>query len=129
NYDEIYAWVPRLEAAMTEIPEIQDVSDNMEFKTPRVNMTIDRDKAAAVGLNATQITQTLSDGFGQRLVSTIYRARTQYRVILELDPKYQERPESLKRMSFRTQQGRLIPLEAVINIKEDVGPQSVNHYG
>jgi multidrug efflux pump len=92
-------------------------------------MTIDRDKAAAVGLNATTITQALSDGFGQILVGTIYGARTQYRVVLELDPKYQERPESLKRISFRTPQGALVPLEEVMNIKEDVGPQSVNHYG
>jgi len=92
-------------------------------------MTIDRDKAAAVGLNATTITQTLSDGFGQRLVGTIYSDRTQYRVVLELDPKYQERPESLKKITFRTPQGNLVPLEEVVDIKEDVGPQSVNHYG
>ena len=129
NYDELYKWAPELEKAIAALPEIQDVSDNMELKSPRVNMTIDRDKAAAVGLNATQITQTLSDGFGQRLVGTIYGARTQFRVLLELDPKYQERPESLKKISFRTPQGGLVPLESVVNIKEDVGPQSVNHYG
>jgi HAE1 family hydrophobic/amphiphilic exporter-1 len=129
NYDELYAWAPRLEKSITELPEVQDVSDNMELRSPRVNMTIDRDKAAALGLNATTITQTLSDGFGQRLVGTIYGARTQYRVLLEVDPKYQERPESLNKISFRTPQGRLVPLEEVINVKEDVGPQSVNHYG
>ena len=114
---------------MAELPAIQDVSDNMEIKSPRVNMTINRDKAAAVGLNATQITQTLSNGFGQQLAGTIYGDRTQYRVLLELDPKYQERPESLKKISFKTPQGALVPLEEVMDIKEDVGPQSVNHYG
>jgi hydrophobe/amphiphile efflux-1 (HAE1) family protein len=129
NYDELYTWAPRLESAMAEVPEVQDVSDNMELKSPRVNMTIDRDKAAAAGLNATQITQTLSSGFGQRLVGTIYGARTQYRVVLEVDPKYQERPESLRKISFRTNQGGLVPLEEVVRIKEDVGPQSVNHFG
>jgi HAE1 family hydrophobic/amphiphilic exporter-1 len=129
NYDELRTWAPRLEKAIAELPEIQDVSDNMELRSPRVSMTIDRDKAAAVGLNATQITQTLSDGFGQRLVGTIYGPRTQFRVLLEIDPKYQERPESLKKISFRTPQGVLVPLEEVMNIKEDVGPQSVNHYG
>jgi hydrophobic/amphiphilic exporter-1 (mainly G- bacteria), HAE1 family len=129
NYEDLYTWAPRLEAAMADVPEVQDVSDNMEFKSPRVNMTIDRDKAAAAGLNATQITQTLSSGFGQRLVGTIYGERTQYRVVLEVDPKYQERPESLKKISFRTAQGGLVPLEEVVNIKEDVGPQSVNHFG
>ena len=47
NYDELYTWAPKLEAAMAEVPEVQDVSDNMDLKSPRVNMTIDRDKAAA----------------------------------------------------------------------------------
>src|SRR5204863_8228674 len=109
NYDELYKWAPELEKAIAQLPETQDVSDNMELKSPRVDMTIARDKAAAVGLNATQITQTLSDGFGQRLVGTIYGARTQYRVVLELNPQYQERPESLKKVSFRTPQGGLVP--------------------
>jgi hydrophobic/amphiphilic exporter-1 (mainly G- bacteria), HAE1 family len=129
NYDELYTWAPRLEAAIAELPEVQDVSDNMELRSPRVNMTIDRDKASAAGLNATQITQTLSDGFGQILAGTIYGERTQFRVVLEIDPKYQERPESLKKISFRNSQGNLVPLEEVVNVKEDVGPQSVNHYG
>jgi HAE1 family hydrophobic/amphiphilic exporter-1 len=129
DYAQLFEWAPRLEAAMADLPAIQDVSDNMEIKSPRVNMTINRDKAAAIGLTATQITQTLSNGFGQPLVGTIYGDRTQYRVVLELDPKYQERPESLKKISFRTPQGALVPLEEVMDIKEDVGPQSVNHYG
>jgi HAE1 family hydrophobic/amphiphilic exporter-1 len=129
DYDQLFEWAPRLEAAMADLPAIQDVSDNMEIKSPRVNMTINRDKAAAIGLTATQITDTLSNGFGQQLVGTIYGDRTQYRVLLELDPKYQERPESLKKISFRAPQGGLVPLEEVMDIKEDVGPQSVNHYG
>ncbi len=129
DYEQLFEWAPRLEAAMADLPAVQDVSDNMEIKSPRVNMTINRDKAAAVGLTATQITDTLSNGFGQQLVGTIYGDRTQYRVLLELDPKYQERPESLKKISFRTPQGALVPLEEVMDIKEDVGPQSVNHYG
>ena len=55
--------------------------------------------------------------------------QSQFSALLELDPKYQERPESLKKISFRTPQGTLVPLESVVNFKEDVGPQTVNHYG
>jgi HAE1 family hydrophobic/amphiphilic exporter-1 len=62
-------------------------------------------------------------------VGTIYGERSQFRVLLEIDPRYQERPESLKKISFRNPQGGLVPLDAVMNIKEDVGPQSVNHVG
>jgi HAE1 family hydrophobic/amphiphilic exporter-1 len=129
NNDELYAWAPRLERAIAELPEVQDVSNDMELKSPRVNLIIDRDHAAAVGVNATQIMQTLSNGFGPQWVSTIYGARTQYRVLLELDPRYQEQPDLLKKISFSTPAGKLVPLESVMSIKKDVGPQSVNHYG
>jgi HAE1 family hydrophobic/amphiphilic exporter-1 len=129
NNDELYAWAPRLEAAIAELPEVQDVSNNMEIKTPRVDLVIDRDKTASVGLNATQIENVLSDGFGPKWSSTIYGARTQYRVLLELDPQYQERADSLKKISFRSPAGSLVPLESVVNFKEDVGPNSVTHFG
>jgi len=94
-----------------------------------VNMVIDRDKAAAVGLNATGIEDVLSDSFGQKLAGTIYGERSQFRVILELDPRYQERTDSLKKISFRTPSGALVPLESVIDFKEDVGPNTVAHFG
>src|SRR5580765_4791451 len=128
--DQLYIWAQRLSAAMeTEVPEIQDVSNNLEIKSPKVNLVIDRDKAAAVGLNATQIENALSAGFGPKWSSTIYSATTQYRVLLELDPKYQEYADSLDKLSFKTPRGALIPLPAVVSTKETVGPQSINHSG
>ncbi len=129
NYDELAVWAPRLEQAIAALPQVQDVSNDMELKSPRVNMAIDRDKAAAVGLDAAQITDSLSNGFAQQWVSTIYGKQTQYRVLLELDPRYQERAESLKKVSFKTPRGSLVPLESVMDFREDVGPLSVNHYG
>ena len=58
NTDELYAWAPQLERGdRASVPEVQDVSDDLEMRSPRVNLVIDRDKAAAVGLNATQIAE------------------------------------------------------------------------
>jgi HAE1 family hydrophobic/amphiphilic exporter-1 len=128
--DQLYLWAQRLGTVMeTEVPEIQDVSNNLEIKSPKVNLVIDRDKAAAVGLNATQIENALSAGFGPKWSSTIYSATTQYRVLLELDPKYQQYADSLDKLSFKTPRGALIPLPAVVTTKETVGPQSINHSG
>jgi HAE1 family hydrophobic/amphiphilic exporter-1 len=126
---ELYTWAPRLEAAMAQLPELQDVNDNMQLKSPRVDLAIDRDKAAAFGLDATQIENLLTDAFGQKWSSTIYGARSQHKVILELDPKYQEQADSLQRISFRTPANTIVPLESVVNFREDVGPQTVTHYG
>jgi len=128
--NQLYMWAQRLSAVMEkDVPEIQDVSNNLEIKSPKVDLVIDRDKAAAVGLNATLIENVLSAGFGPKWSSTIYSDTTQYRVLLELDPKYQQYADSLDKLSFKTSRGTLIPLPAVVSAKETVGPQSINHSG
>ncbi|HYM22816.1 MAG TPA: efflux RND transporter permease subunit, partial [Vicinamibacterales bacterium] len=126
---QLYDWARRLEQQVSTLPEVEDVSDDMEMRSPRVNLVIDRDKAAQVGLNASDIESTLSDGFGPEWVSTIYGAVSQYRVLLELDRKYQESADSLKRIAFKAPSGALVPLESVAAFKEGVGPQTVNHVG
>jgi hydrophobic/amphiphilic exporter-1 (mainly G- bacteria), HAE1 family len=127
--EELYKWAGRVQSTLEGIPDLQDVSNDMEMKSPRVDLVIDRDKAAAVGLNATNIEQTLSSGFGPKWSSTIYGDTAQYRVLLEVDPKYQEHADSLRKVAFRSSNGTLVPLESVVTFKEAVGPQTVNHYG
>ncbi|HXD75180.1 MAG TPA: efflux RND transporter permease subunit [Vicinamibacterales bacterium] len=129
DQDSLYKNAQNLSNAMETIPEIQDVSNDLELRSPKVNMVIDRDKAAAVGLNASQIENTLSTGYGPKWSSTIYGPTTQYRVLVELDPKYQEYADSLEKITFKTQRGALVPLSTVVKTTETVGPQSVNHSG
>jgi HAE1 family hydrophobic/amphiphilic exporter-1 len=101
----------------------------MEMKSPRVNLVIDRDKAAAVGLNATDLETSLYDGFGPQWASTIYGSTAQYRVLLELDPHFQQRADSLHEIAFKTPSGAMVPFESVVRQTESVGPQTVNHVG
>jgi len=128
--DELYRWGPRLKQAITsQVSEVQDVSTDMEMKSPRINLVINRDKAAAVGLNATLIQNSLYDALGPKWSSTIYGNTAQYRVLVELDPKYQAAPDSLQKLAFRASNGALVPLESVLDFRESVGPQSINHSG
>jgi HAE1 family hydrophobic/amphiphilic exporter-1 len=127
---ELYAWAPRLEAAIAaEVPEIQDPSNDVEMKSPRVDVVINRDKAAMVGLNATTIQNAMYDALGPKWVTTIYGDTAQYRVLLELDPKYQGQVDALEKVAFKAPNGALVPLQSVIDFKETVGPQSINHSG
>jgi HAE1 family hydrophobic/amphiphilic exporter-1 len=125
----LYEWAPKLEAAIGKLPEVQDVSDDMEMKSPRVNLVINRDAAAQMGLNANEIEAALYDGFGPQWSSTIYGPAAQYKVLLELDPRYQEQADSLDKIAFKTSTGALVPFESVISREETVGPQTVNHVG
>ncbi len=68
-------------------------------------MTIDRDTAARLGITVGQIDNTLYDAFGQRQVSTIYVARNQYHVIMEVAPEYWQDPETLKDVYISTTGG------------------------
>jgi HAE1 family hydrophobic/amphiphilic exporter-1 len=128
--DDLYKWAPVLQQAIeSEVSEVQDVSNDMEMKSPRVNLVIDRDKAAVVGLNATTMQNALYDALGPKWSSTIYGNVSQYRVLIELDPQYQGHVDSLEKMAFKAPNGSLVPLQSVINFKETVGPQSINHSG
>jgi HAE1 family hydrophobic/amphiphilic exporter-1 len=130
NVDELYAWAPKVEEAIAQsVSEVQDVSTDLELSSPRIELTIDRDKAAAVGLNATQIERTLSTGFGTNWTSTIYSNDSQYKVLLELLPQYQSRIDSLKHVDFKASGGQIVPLDSVVSYKQAVGPQSINHSG
>ncbi len=126
---QLYPWARKLEQALAPLPDVEDVSDDMEMRSPRVDLVIDRDKAAAVGLNATDIKNALYDGLGPQWSSTIYAPAAQYRVLLELDPKDQQRADSLDKIAFKSASGMLVPLESIVKFKETVGPQTVNHVG
>jgi hydrophobic/amphiphilic exporter-1 (mainly G- bacteria), HAE1 family len=130
NTEELYEWAPKLQAAIEQqVSDVQDLSTDMEMKSPRINLVIDRDKAAATGLNATTVQNSLYDALGPKWSTTIYGDTAQYRVLLELDPKYQGHIESLEKVAFKAPNGDLVPLQSVINFKETVGPQSINHSG
>ena len=101
----------------------------MEMKSPRVDIVIDRDKTAAVALDASQVEAALYDGFGPKWSSTIYGPRSQYKVLVELDPKYQQHADSLDKVTFKTASGAVVPLESVAHFRESVGPQTIQHFG
>jgi HAE1 family hydrophobic/amphiphilic exporter-1 len=90
---------------------------------------IDRDKASALGLSASQVEDALNNAYGTRQISTIYTSTNEYQVIVELQPKYQTSPAALSLLHVRSGSGRLIPLSAVAKLTETVGPLTVNHLG
>ena len=127
--DELYAGAAALVKAMEQMPGVEDVASDVAVNTPQVNVTIDRDKSAAMGVNANQIENTLYDAYGQRWVSTIYGSANEYKVLLELLPQYQADPRALSMLYFKNANGRLIPLDTVARIVTETGPQTINHYG
>ena len=129
DINQIYAAADKLIHAMQQLPGIQDVSSDMELANPQLTVEIDRDQALMLGVSPKQIEDTLYSAYGTRSVSDIFTANDQYSVIMELEPRYQTDPSMLALVDVRSDQGKLVPLQAVTHQRETLGPLSVNHAG
>jgi multidrug efflux pump len=103
--EELNEWSPRILAAMQADPDLTDVNSDQQNKGLESNLVIDRDAAAQLGISVSQIDNTLYDAFGQRQVSTIYVARNQYHVIMEVAPRYWQNPQTLRDLYISTSGG------------------------
>ncbi|MCL5097982.1 MAG: efflux RND transporter permease subunit [Candidatus Omnitrophica bacterium] len=129
DLDELYGAVPKFEAKLRELPELQDVTSDLQIRNPEVNYSIDRDKAATVGVTPQQIESALANGYGPRWISTIYAPNDQYKVLLELEPEYQLSPATISKLYVRSSTGNLVRLDTVGKLDQGVGPQSISHLG
>ncbi|MBI2470563.1 MAG: efflux RND transporter permease subunit [Planctomycetes bacterium] len=129
DIEELYHYAPILETEMRNLPILQDVTNDLQVKSPQINVVIHRDKASTHGVTVRQIENALFSAYGNRWVSTIYAPNDQYKVIMELEPQYQTKPESLRMLYINSSNGIPVPLYTVATLSEDIGPQTINHLG
>ncbi|KWV54103.1 nodulation protein [Bradyrhizobium macuxiense] len=98
TFEELNEWTPKLVAALQKESTLTDVNSDQQNKALQSNLIIDRDTAARLGITVSQLDNTLYDAFGQRQVSTIFVARNQYHVIMEVAPRYSQDPETLRQV-------------------------------
>jgi HAE1 family hydrophobic/amphiphilic exporter-1 len=126
---QLYVEGAKLEQVIAKLPGLFDVTSDLQMKNPQIDITIDRDRAAALGVDWSNIANTLYDAFGPQLVSTIYGDSNQYRVLLELLPEYQTHEDALRLLYLKSSTGQLVPLDAIAKLKYDAGPTSIQHSG
>ncbi|HSZ11787.1 MAG TPA: efflux RND transporter permease subunit, partial [Rhizomicrobium sp.] len=110
--DELNTWMPKITDALQNAPELEDVNSDQQDKGLEIDLKIDRATAARLGINATQIDNTLYDAFGQRQVSTIYEDLNQYHVVMEVAPSFWQSPETLKEVYVSTSGGTVSGTQA-----------------
>jgi HAE1 family hydrophobic/amphiphilic exporter-1 len=108
---------------------LQDVTSDLQITTPELAVDLDREQIAALGLTVDQVESALSSAYGSRQVSQIYAADDQYQVIMQAGPQYQGDPSALSLLNLTTPTGKLVPLSAFVSVRQQAGPQSVNHAG
>jgi HAE1 family hydrophobic/amphiphilic exporter-1 len=137
---QLFEWTPKLVAALAKLPGFQDVTSDMLIANPQLNVTIDRDAAAAYGITPDAIESALYQSFGPAQVSTIYTPTDQFWVLMQVDPKRQADPNVLssiyltgnpppKAAGAVTPAPQLVPLAAVTKQSHSVGPATINHLG
>jgi hydrophobic/amphiphilic exporter-1 (mainly G- bacteria), HAE1 family len=127
--NELYKDAQLLEVKLKTFSQLQDVTSDLQIKNPQVNLEIDRDKAAALGVTAQQIEGALSTAYSSLQISTIMAPTNQYQVIMELLPQYQADPSSLTMLYIRSSSGKLVPINVVTKPSVGTGPLLVNHLG
>jgi HAE1 family hydrophobic/amphiphilic exporter-1 len=114
---------------MRKLNDLTDVATDLQMKNPTLQLTVDRDRAAALGMNIQQIEDALFSSYGTRQISTIYAPNNEYQVIMEVDPRFQGQPNELGMLYVRGASGQLVPLDVVSKRTPTFGPLAVNHSG
>jgi multidrug efflux pump len=126
---ELGEWAPRLVERLKALPELRDVASDQQDRGLGAALVIDRDTASRLGILPQAIDNTLYDAFGQRQVSTIFTQLNQYRVVLEVAPRFQQDPDALKSIYVKSVGGTLVPLSAFTRFVSTTAPLAINHQG
>ncbi|MBX7223878.1 MAG: efflux RND transporter permease subunit [Blastocatellia bacterium] len=127
--NELFRAAADFENRLQRLPLVQDVTSDLQIKNPQLTVTIDRDKASAVGITAQQIEDALNNAFGTRQVSTIFTSTNEYQVILEVKPEFQQDANALGLLYVRSSAGKLVPLSTLVRFEHNTGPLLINHLG
>ena len=129
DVDELYLWVPKALAAIRSVPGLTDVTTDREQGGLQINVKIDREAAAKLHVDISDIDSVLANAFSQRQISTLYGDRNQYKVVLEIDPALQRAPADIAKVFVPSSDGSQIPLSSLVSFEQGVAPLVVNHQG
>ncbi|SPQ00591.1 multidrug efflux system, subunit C [Candidatus Sulfobium mesophilum] len=129
NFTEVNDWARRLLQKLRTLPQLVDVSSDQQDKGLQASLVIDRDTASRLGITARQVDDILYDAFGQRQVSITYTLLNQYHVVMEVEPYYWQRPESLKDIYVPSSNGGMVPLSAFTHYERTTTSLAVSHQG
>ena len=127
SLEDLRTWEPRIRAVLAELPELADVNTDQQDRGQQTTLVIDRESAAREGVTVAALDTTLNDAFAQRQVGVIYNPLNQYRVVMELAPRYLQSPNSLQELRLTNRSGGQVPLTNLVRVETTNTPLAVNH--
>jgi multidrug efflux pump len=129
NVADLNKYGPLMLAELRKISFLQNLNSDQQDHGMQVYVQYDRDSAARYGISSQLIDNVLYDAFGQRPVSTMYTSLNQYHVVMEVAPKYWQRPDTLNRIYVQSPTGNQVPLRAFARFAPEIAALSVTHQG
>jgi hydrophobe/amphiphile efflux-1 (HAE1) family protein len=129
SLSDLREWTPKLINALKNESDITDVTSDQDAAGQQLTITVDRDRAAQLGIAMDAISQTLQNAFAQRQISTMYQSRNQYHVVMELLPHYQQNQAALDHIFIKSTTGKQVRLSSIASYQDSFAPLSVQHQG
>ena len=129
NPKDLEVWAPKVLQKLRSVKGLADLNSDQQTKGLQADIVIDRATASRLGIAAQQIDDALYDAFGQRQVSTMYQPLNQYHVVMEVDPKFWQDPESLRSIWVKAKDGTQVPLSAFTRYERSTAPLAITHQG
>jgi len=129
NLADLREWEPKIRKAFSALPQLADVNSDQQDKGSEMAITYDRESMARLGIDVSAANDLLNNAFGQRQISTIYQPLNQYKVVMEVDPRYTQDISALDQMFVVSSDGKAIPLSGFARWQPANAPLSVNHEG
>jgi multidrug efflux pump len=126
---ELSLWASRLVSTLRALPQLRDVASDDQSLGLQARLVIDRDTASRFGITPQMIDDALYDAFGQRQISTMFTQANQYRVVLEVQPQFQDDLQDLQHIFLRSAAGGRVPLSAFTRVETSTAPLAINHQG
>jgi hydrophobe/amphiphile efflux-1 (HAE1) family protein len=129
DLNELNGWSRRMLQKLRTIPQLADLNSDLQDKGMQAELVIDRPTASRLGITPQVIDNTLYDAFGQRQVSISYTLLNQYHVVMEVDPRFWQSPETLRDIYVPSSSGAQVPLSAFTRFEPSATALAVNHQG
>jgi multidrug efflux pump len=127
-YAELERAVGQLSAAARDNPGLVNLDSDLKLNKPQLSVTIDREKAALMGIDVDEIGLTLETMLGGRQVTRFKREGKQYDVVVQVKPQDRSTPGDLSQIFVRAGSGEMVPLANLVRLEETVAPKELNHF-
>ncbi|WP_130907353.1 efflux RND transporter permease subunit [Pseudomonas sp. Sample_16] len=122
-------WYPKVVTALKALPQLTAIDAREGRGAQQVTLIVDRDQAKRLGVDMDMVTAVLNNAYSQRQISTIYDSLNQYRVVMEVNPKYAQDPITLNQVQVITADGARIPLSTIARYENSLEDDRVSHEG